>query len=140
MIKCSKKAKARNRVIAQLDAICRAAIMERDNNTCQRCGSHENLQWSHVHSRRHYSIRWDTDNSKALCMGCHCWWTNHPTEASYWFSRKWADRWERIGELLRTSKPMKDVDLRQLLEEQTAAYPPGKMLKPDAWTDKDLPF
>lgn len=118
-IKSCKKTRSRKRVIAELDGLCRAAVMERDQ-VCQRCGTGSDLQWSHVHSRRHYCIRWVLENSKALCRACHCWWTNNPLEAAYWFSKNWPLRWELVNELLRTSKPMKDVDLRQLLEEMRA--------------------
>ena len=100
MIKRSKKTRTKNRMIAILDAECRARVMERDK-CCVRCGATTDLQWSHVLTRRHMCIRWDDENSKILCRACHCWWTNFPQEASYWFSQKWPLRWEYVNEMVR---------------------------------------
>lgn len=112
MIRRSKRAARQDRMIKALDDACRKEVLERDGK-CQRCGAMQDLQWSHVHSRRHHCIRWDLDNSKALCRGCHCWWTNHPIEAAFWFSRNWPMRWERINELLRRNPK---VNVRELYE------------------------
>ena len=51
---------------------------------CQRCGKGGRLECSHVHSRRHKAIRWDTRNAKALCFTCHQWYGANPVEASEW--------------------------------------------------------
>lgn len=139
----SKKTQARNRIIAELDKMARALCFDRDHDTCQRCGETTIalLQWSHVLSRRHYCIRWEPDNSKVLCMSCHCYWTNHPIEAAYWFSKKWPLRWEHVHELLRTGKPMKDANLKELLEEIKADPPATPYLKYQSIPkDSEIPF
>lgn len=95
----------KHRMELGLDAICRAEVFERDGNVCQRCGAAIScdgtpLQWSHVHSRRHNCLRWDPDNSKVLCKGCHFWWGNNPGLAIDWFQKNWPERWRRITDLL----------------------------------------
>jgi hypothetical protein len=119
MIRRSKKAVSRNRMILALDAACRARVMERDG-CCQRCGATISsdgspLQWSHCHSHRHYCLRWDDENSKILCKGCHCWWTNNPGLAFDFFSKKWPERWERITKVLQSNPKVRVKDLYEEL-------------------------
>lgn len=116
-MKVSKKTRQKRRLVKHLDAQCRAIVFERDGNRCQRCGATYDLQWSHVHSRRHPCIRWEPDNSQVLCRGCHCWWGNHPIEAAYWFSQNWPMRWEHVNELLKVNEPVKMADLRAMANE-----------------------
>jgi 5-methylcytosine-specific restriction endonuclease McrA len=51
---------------------------------CRNCGSMGPLDWAHVFSRRHLSIRWDLANSMALCRTCHTFFTNKPAEWEQW--------------------------------------------------------
>jgi len=88
------------KMVIALDKAARLAVLERDGWKCVRCGSTGNIQWSHVHSRRHYCLRWDEDNSKALCAACHCWWTYNPGLAYEWFRKNFSERWERITAVL----------------------------------------
>lgn len=64
------------------------------------------------------SLRWDEQNSKALCRACHCWWTNFPIEASEWFRSKFP---ERLDYLLRVRAMNLDFGYTQIaaLHEQT---------------------
>lgn len=126
MIRAAKKAVTKKRMIGLLDKAAREQIViERDHNVCQRCGRREGewdsmgmvtvkIQWSHVHSRRFHCIRWDPDNSKALCQRCHCWWTNNPGLAFDWFSKKFPERWERVTRVLQSGAR---VNVRALYEE-----------------------
>jgi len=43
------------------------------------------MDCSHVHGRRHRTIRWCQDNAKALCTTCHRWWHENPTESGKWY-------------------------------------------------------
>lgn len=46
---------------------------------CEHCGKileQKKLQAHHIFSRRHYSTRWDIDNSVCLCYGCHIEWAH----------------------------------------------------------------
>lgn len=60
-----------------------AAVRERDNYRCQRCGVHDPLVHAHhVQSRaRRPDLRHDVSNGKSLCGSCHQWVHHHPAEA-----------------------------------------------------------
>lgn len=51
---------------------------------CRKCGSRNGLQWAHVRRRNYMAIRWDRDNSMALCAACHLRYTHHPLEFEQW--------------------------------------------------------
>lgn len=74
---------------------------------CERCGKQENLQCSHIHSRKKLSVRWDVLNAFCLCAGCHIfWWHMHPIEAAEFTRQKLGE--EKYLELLRrANKPVK---------------------------------
>jgi len=92
--------------IQTLDDLCREVVFARDGYACQKCGwkctevtyspsgkvQAGKLQWCHVFSRRYHSVRWDPDNSLALCSGCHLWQHQNPTLASEWYAEKWTVR------------------------------------------------
>jgi 5-methylcytosine-specific restriction endonuclease McrA len=107
-------------MILALDAQARQEVFERDGFKCQRCGVREGLgavlQWSHVHSRRHYCLRWDPDNAKILCLKCHCWWTNNPGLAYDWFVKKFPERWERITRVLQANPKVRVKELYEGLK------------------------
>lgn len=47
-------------------------VISRDNATCQKCGSHENLQAHHILSfAEHPEARWDIANGLTVCFSCH---------------------------------------------------------------------
>lgn len=50
----------------------RKAVLERDNYTCQMCGSKEKLHVHHIRSFKDYSdLRFDIKNGVVLCKNCH---------------------------------------------------------------------
>lgn len=59
------------------------AIREKDNFTCQRCGTFEkHIHAHHVAPRsRRPDLRLDISNGKCLCNSCHSWVHEHPIEA-----------------------------------------------------------
>lgn len=73
-----------------LDALCRAVVFHRDGFRCVRCGSTQNLQWSHVYSRRFKALRWAPSGSMCLCAGCHLgFWHHKPLDAVAWWIGKY---------------------------------------------------
>jgi hypothetical protein len=75
------KKTAKKRLVKALDDKCREIVYLRDGNTCQRCQSKTNrLNWAHIFSRSHWSIRWLPLNSICLCAGCHQYFHREPTE------------------------------------------------------------
>lgn len=85
-----------------LDDLCRDVVMWRDDWKCLRCGKPAyrsettgkliGLDWSHVYSRNNWGVRWDLDNSKALCKGCHLWWHHNPVDAVEWWKEKLGEK------------------------------------------------
>ena len=63
----------------RLDDACRKYVKLRDEYTCQLCGITQDqlpennpyMHWSHLCSRRYYSVRWDQRNSICSCERCH---------------------------------------------------------------------
>lgn len=71
-------------------------IRARDR-VCQKCGTDQKLQCSHIKSRAIKSIRYNDDNAMALCLRCHIyWWHKEPLEASEWMHKKFPGRYDRI--------------------------------------------
>lgn len=71
---------------AALDRLCKEVVFLRDKATCQRCGTTSGkLDWAHVHTRRIKALRWDLNNSLALCAKDHFWWHQFPLEGARWF-------------------------------------------------------
>lgn len=60
-------------------------IRERANWACERCGTkcpddrRMGLHCSHYHGRGKWSTRFDPDNCRALCYGCHSYVGGNPT-------------------------------------------------------------
>lgn len=89
--------------VQTLDDLCREVVFLRDGYACQKCGwrcelvtlspkgkiQAGKLQWCHIFSRQYHSVRWDPDNSLALCSGCHLWQHHNPTLSTEWFEAKW---------------------------------------------------
>ena len=65
-----------------LDSLYTRYIFIRDGWTCQRCKTSykgkPGLNASHFFGRSHHSTRYDDDNVKALCMGCHLYFSKNP--------------------------------------------------------------
>jgi hypothetical protein len=91
--------------VKELDALCREVVFKRDDSQCRRCGKPA-VDWSHVYSRRYKWLRWDLDNSCAMCKGCHLWWHHKPIESAAWWSFELGD--DKFHALrLRAAKPRK---------------------------------
>ncbi len=72
--------------ITSLDKLFSSYIKARDKY-CQRCGGSSGLQTSHFHGRAKRSVRWDTDNARLLCFGCHQYFHSQPAEHTEWFKQ-----------------------------------------------------
>lgn len=53
---------------------------------CEKCGSTDWLQTSHIISRRYSATRCDERNSQCLCAKCHRYFTDWPKEFSRWIT------------------------------------------------------
>ncbi len=115
--KNAKKARAarkENGKVKKADAIIREIVMARDKR-CVICGSPDNLQWSHLITRRKYSVRWDTRNSCMMCARCH--FRHHrqgPEEYVLWFLRNYGQE-EYEALVLRSNTPLSPAERRELV-------------------------
>jgi len=62
-------------------------ILLTQHSRCERCGSEEWLQVSHIISRRYSATRCDLDNVQLLCAKCHRRFTDWPREFSHWITQ-----------------------------------------------------
>jgi hypothetical protein len=68
-------------------------IRERDDWTCQRCGKQyypptSALHCSHFWSRGNWCVRFDEENTEALCYGCHSYLGGNPMEFHRYYLEK----------------------------------------------------
>jgi len=64
-----------------------ASLIVRNIGYCEDCGSTENLQCSHIVSRKYSATRTDLDNLQCLCAKCHRRYTDWPKEFSRWITK-----------------------------------------------------
>lgn len=88
-------------------------IRYRDNWTCQRCGTKYTpptsaLHCSHFKGRGKENTRFDPNNAKALCYGCHRYFTAQPDEHYRWQVETIGQ--EMVNELLVKSGQYKKKD------------------------------
>jgi hypothetical protein len=72
--------------IKELDELWADKVKKRADYKCEKCGKLEGLHAHHIYSRRHFPIRWHTENGICLCRGCHFYWAHakdYPTQADY---------------------------------------------------------
>lgn len=72
------------------DAVFSDLVRARADYTCEHCsvyipeGERQACHCAHIHGRKHQSTRYDPMNAVCLCAKCHYWFTDHPTEFTYW--------------------------------------------------------
>ena len=66
------------------------------DNICVVCGRQGRIEASHIHSRRHRTVRWCKENCLPKCSTCHRWWHENPTESGAWFIGKYGDGLDQI--------------------------------------------
>lgn len=72
------------------DAAFSKLIRQRAGWKCERCGAQHDesstgLHCSHYYSRGNWAVRFDPDNARALCYGCHAFLGGRPAEHTEWF-------------------------------------------------------
>ena len=98
----------------KLDTVFSLKIRERGR--CERCGTTERLQCSHIFSRSNLSVRWDEDNAFCLCSGCHIfWWHKNPIEAGEFTREKLGEeKYKILRAKAQAIKKWTDLELSQL--------------------------
>lgn len=70
------------------DKLVGTFIKTRDR-ACLHCGKRDDLEWAHIRSRGMKFIRYDLDNSVALCRGHHFYFTRNPGAWDLWVEERW---------------------------------------------------
>ena len=85
-------------------------IRTRDMWTCQRCSKQYDpptsaLHCSHFWSRGNWSVRFDEDNTEALCYGCHSYLGGNPVEFhKYYLEKLGQERFDALEKRRNTPK------------------------------------
>lgn len=89
--------------ITSLDRLFSKYIHLRDKH-CQRCGSTWAKKYDahHYVRRRNHQVRWDEDNSRLVCFGCHSYLHQHADEDKEFF-KDWLGK-DRFDILLRKAQ------------------------------------
>jgi len=113
--KATRERQRLRRLEKKADDLTRDRIMARDKR-CVICGSTQVLQWSHLITRRKYSVRWDTRNSCMMCARCH--FRHHrqgPEEYVSWFMRTYgAEEYQSLVQ--RANRPLSSAERKELIE------------------------
>ena len=97
--------------------------LTRSKGKCERCGSTETLQTSHIYSRSNLSVRWDTLNATCFCASCHWWWHKNPTEGTDWLRGYYTEQqYEELKQRANAVKKWEVWELEELLEELKEIY------------------
>ena len=87
------KADALAGAFCRAQGVCTAA----DYPGCT-CGGH--IEWCHLKSRSHKTIRHDPLNWTPLCFRCHRHFTCHPDLWTKFIEEKFPGRWQRLNDIL----------------------------------------
>ena len=99
-------------MVKKLDVIFSKFIRGRDGK-CLRCGKTENLQCSHISSRKSLSGRWNDKNAIALCYACHFYfWHKEPILAAEWLKENYPEYYEEGKRVKQTT--VKNQNLEEL--------------------------
>lgn len=85
-----------------------ASQIVRSIGHCERCGSTDWLQCSHIVSRRYSATRTDLENLQCLCAKCHRYFTLWPKEFSRWITQSIGI--EKYEQLKRKAETVTKVD------------------------------
>lgn len=118
----------RKKLIDKLDSLARKSILERERNTCTKCGcqrTDENIEVHHIIKRARLPVRFAEDNLVLLCkwpdddksVPCHTWAEEHPILAKMWFQRHFPERWDNISEFENAIVKVESKQLEELLEK-----------------------
>ena len=100
-----------------------SAILRLHHSSCERCGSRDWLQTSHIIGRKFSATRTDLSNLQLLCAKCHRYFTDHPVEFTRWlFESIGEPEYDRLHQKAHTAIKLDwDAELIRLkeLHEQT---------------------
>ncbi len=104
------------------DVIWSKYIRTRDNWTCQRCSKKYTpptaaLHCSHYWSRGAWTVRFDEENTMALCYGCHSFLGGNPQEhREFVLARLGQERYDALQQ--RRNKTLKSGEKKYLMSKE----------------------
>lgn len=116
MAKIQTKTTLRNSCDKLCGQLCRA------KGVCENCGSTEQLQWCHIHTRSIGKLRYEPRNYVCMCASCHRHFHNKPLEFTAFIGRVKGQ--DIIDWLIRESNKLEPLsikwyqDMKQHLKEQ----------------------
>lgn len=119
-----KRKPSRRGKVKRLDNAFSIYIRNRDNWTCQTCGSREKakLQCGHLFSRVAYSTRWDERNAYCQCSGCNMRHEYDPGPLTIRFLRDYTEEgYDALHRKFRETAKYKDSDLDAMIRSYEAA-------------------
>ncbi|HDY89845.1 MAG TPA: hypothetical protein ENH82_17225 [bacterium] len=105
----------RKPLIKKLDEVVSKIVRRR--GSCIKCGSRINmLNCSHWYGRVVQSVRWDFDNVKCACVGCHFWFDGHPHEHTEFVKELLGDlNFDALRLKANTGRKLETYELQELL-------------------------
>lgn len=102
----AKKKPTLSTINRKLDNLARDICKVSADYTCQRCGEKgdsSSIEWAHIEPRKYKSIRWDSNNSLALCNAkinnCHRWFDRYRALPMEWLSTFFPEKHEWLLEI-----------------------------------------
>lgn len=105
----------------KLEELWKMYCLLRDNNTCQYCGSKEDLQVHHIISRKNSNTKYDVDNGITLCKRCHAKISLNNNERMLfmlWYFKKFGiEKYEQLQEKARQIKNWRISELEEAIKD-----------------------
>lgn len=93
-----KSDKVRPRRFTSSDKKWRLAVLERDNYTCQVCGSNSRLEADHIKPHKFFpELRLELSNGRTLCRDCHKKTPTYGGNIRKYFSEGWVRDFEDVS-------------------------------------------
>lgn len=118
-----KRKPSRRGKVKRLDNAFSLYIRNRDNWTCQTCGSRDKLrlQCGHLFSRKNYATRWDEANAYCQCAGCNLRHEYDPGPLTMRYFRDHTEaEYEALHAKFSTSTKLRDADLDAMIRSYEA--------------------
>jgi len=119
------KAKPKGRAIGAVDAIFSLCVREAADWTCARCGTtklQNQIQCSHLWSRRLRSGRWNPLNAVAHCATCHRFLGENPLLFGEWIKEYLGDRYEAWYALRQVIVKIRPQDREDIYQHYKAVH------------------
>ena len=113
--------------VRKVDSLFSNYIRDKNNFTCERCGRrHEwgssGIQASHFIGRSNEAVRFDEENVRVFCAGCHNHFHKNPQQFVEWMKKKLGERGYKVlivraNQTVKRNDKMQKIILDYLIEE-----------------------